>query len=136
MWKIKKVCIPSTKEKNYIPRERNKKDLHSQCKKCKEIAFPMQKIKIFAFPVPKIRKICIANAKNKKKLDCQCKNLKKNCIANDNLFKKLLCSYWTLYLTDFCSQYLHCFNAVSFAIYWLSYLQLFHCKQKDIWLTA
>ena len=52
------------------------------------------------------------------------------------LWAPLLCSYWTLYLTIFYSQYLHYFNAVSFAIYWLSCLQLFHCKQKDIWLTA
>ena len=71
----------------------------------------MQKIKRFALPIQKFKKIGTANAKNK---------------------KNLLCSYWTLYLTVFYSQYLHYFNAVSFAIYWLSCSQLFHCKQKDI----
>jgi hypothetical protein len=51
--------------------------MHFQCKKFKKFALPMQRIRKLAFPVQKyknfalplqtIKRICIANAKNKKK---------------------------------------------------------------------
>ena len=75
------VCIPSAKEKkNAFPM---KEIMHSQCKKFKKFAFPMQKIKKICIPNTKVKKNCIANAKNKRfglpmlklknNLHCQCK---------------------------------------------------------------
>ena len=84
MQKIKRICIPSAKNKKksfplpqiktiYIadakkkialPVSKLKKHWHCQCKKLKKFTLPMQKIKKLVLSMQKIKRICIPSTKD------------------------------------------------------------------------
>ena len=88
---IKKICIPSAKNKNRIPfsmqkTKRNcitnakipllmqKKKITTPMQKLKKICIIYEKLKTISIAHAKEKKNCIANAKNKKNLHCPCKS--------------------------------------------------------------